>query len=103
MRSTSVAARAALLAGVLSGASGLGPAGGLGASAASAQEAQWIWSPADEGQNTAAGACYFRRAFDLNQPEAGEVQITADQAYELYVNSHKVGEGKNWRVMDIHD
>ncbi len=104
MRSMCVAARAALLAGLFFGLGADGSTGHFGLSAASAQEAQWIWSPADDGQGTSpAGTCFFRRAFDLNQPEAGEVQITADEGYELYVNSHKVGDGKNWHVMDIHD
>jgi putative heme-binding domain-containing protein len=39
----------------------------------------------------------------MAQPEAGEVQITADESYELYVNGRKVGEGHNWHVMDVHD
>lgn len=69
-------------------------------------EAQWIWSPAaDEHPKSGMplGTCYFRRSFDMVQPEAGEVQITADESYELYVNGRKVGEGHNWHVMDVHD
>ncbi len=98
MRSTSMAARTALLASTL-----ILPIA-FGTARASAQEAQWIWSPADDGQSsTPAGTCFFRRGFDLNQPEAGEVQIAADESYELYVNSRKVGEGKNWHVMDVYD
>jgi putative heme-binding domain-containing protein len=97
MRLMSMAARLALLAGTLIVLLGQEPR-------ASGQDAQWIWTPADDGQGSApAGTCFFRRAFDLAQPEAGEVQITADESYELFVNSRKVGEGKNWRVMDVHD
>ncbi|HEX3997810.1 MAG TPA: HEAT repeat domain-containing protein [Pirellulales bacterium] len=69
-------------------------------------EAQWIWSPAaDEHPKSSVplGTCYFRRSFEMTQPEAGEVQITADESYELYVNGRKVGEGHNWHVMDVHD
>ncbi len=69
-------------------------------------EAQWIWSPAaEEITKTASplGTCYFRRSFEMTQPESGEVQITADESYELYVNGRKVGDGHNWHVMDIHD
>ncbi len=69
-------------------------------------EAQWIWSPASDDHSKAGaplGTCYFRRSFDMTQPEAGEVQITADQSYELYVNGRKVGEANNWHIMDVHD
>ena len=71
-----------------------------------AQEMQWIWTPAyanNLSQKSPAGTCYFRRSFEMAQPEAGEVQITADESYELYVNGRKVGEGQNWHVMDVHD
>ncbi len=80
---------------------------GAGASLAAAplqQEPQWIWSPADEhNPNAIGGTCYFRRIFDLTQPESGEVQITADESYELFVNGRQVAGGKNWRVLDVHD
>jgi hypothetical protein len=39
----------------------------------------------------------------MTQPEAGEVQIAADESYELFVNGRRVGEGKNRHVMDVHD
>jgi putative heme-binding domain-containing protein len=96
------AARAAMIAAFLFGLGSVARRS-LGLSAASGQEPQWIWSPAVEGQKPAGGTCYFRRSFDMAQPEVGEVQVAADEAYELYVNGHKAGEGKNWRVMDIHD
>ncbi len=67
-----------------------------------AQDAQWIWSPGQTGE-IPLGACYFRKTFSLDQPEAGEVQISADNAYDLYVNGRRVGDGKNWRTMDVHD
>ena len=70
------------------------------------QDMQWIWTPAyvsNLGQKSPAGACYFRRTFEMTQPEAGEVQIAADHSYQLYVNGRKVGEGKNWHVMGSHD
>lgn len=76
------------------------------AKAKAIDEAQWIWSPADDEHSKAGvplGTCYFRRSFDMTQPEAGEVQITADQSYELYVNGRKAGEGNNWHIMDVHD
>jgi putative heme-binding domain-containing protein len=69
---------------------------------ASAQEAQWIWSPAQEHE-IPAGSCYFRKTIQTDQPEQAEIQITADDAYEVYVNGRKAGEGASWRVMQTHD
>ena len=82
------------------------PAPAVAAATDSSREAQWIWSPAAASQSSSTspiGTCFFRRSFDMNQPEAGEVQITADESYELYVNGRKAGEGHNWHVMGVHD
>jgi putative heme-binding domain-containing protein len=76
--------------------------GGGAAGQAAAQEAQWIWSPAQTGE-IPAGTCYFRKTFKSGQPEHAEIQISADEAFELYVNGRKVGEGNNWRVMQTFD
>ncbi len=50
-----------------------------------------------------AGAVYFRKSFPMNQVESGEVQISCDNAYELYVNGRKAGEGSDWHTLDSHD
>ncbi|MDZ4819189.1 MAG: HEAT repeat domain-containing protein [Planctomycetota bacterium] len=71
-------------------------------STAIAQDAQWIWSAAQE-RDIPVGTCYFRKTFNVDQPEEGVVEITADDAYELWVNGRQVGEAKNWRVMQSHD
>ncbi len=49
------------------------------------------------------GDCYFRKTFTLGTPEQGEIQIGADDGYELYVNGQKVGTGNNWKVLDVYD
>src|SRR3954447_9965755 len=67
---------------------------------ASAEDMQWIWRPAQPIDKKApSGDVYFRKSFPLGQPESGEVQISCDDAYELYVNGRKVGENDNWREM----
>ncbi len=76
--------------------------GGGSAQYLAAQEAQWIWSPAQTGE-VPAGSCYFRKTFNSQQPERAEIQISADETYELYLNGRKVGEGNNWRVMQAFD
>ena len=67
----------------------------MGGRMASAQEAQWIWhtgtalsDAVPKGQIT-----YFRKAINLRQSARGEVTITADDRYLLYVNGRLVGRG----------
>jgi putative membrane-bound dehydrogenase-like protein len=71
---------------------------------ASADDMQWVWSPAQPlEKNVPAGSCYFRKSFQLGLVESGEVQISCDNAYELYVNGRQVAEGDDWRTMKSHD
>ena len=58
------------------------------------QEAQWIWSPEHAADDVPPGvACHFRKVFPLRSPEAGQIAIAADDAYELYVNGRRVATG----------
>ena len=75
----------------------------LSASTASGQEPQWIWSSAHTKNEVPVGDCYFRKSFDLKGPELGEVQITADNRFELFVNDQPVGQGEDWRQMQVFD
>lgn len=65
--------------------------------------ANWIWSPAYDKDNAPVGDCYFRKTFTLQNPEFGQVHITCDNAYELYVNGRLAGQGNDWRKMNVHD
>ncbi|MGD9721035.1 MAG: c-type cytochrome [Pirellulales bacterium] len=67
------------------------------------REAEWIWSPAYEKELAPEGTCYFRKSFPLGAPEHGVIQIACDDSYELYVNGHHVGSGKNWKALDVYD
>ena len=53
--------------------------------------------PPHSKEEVPQGACYFRREIELVHPVEGQIQITADDAYELYVNGRQVGVGANWR------
>ncbi len=66
-------------------------------------DAQWIWSPAEAKDEVPVGDCYFRKTFVLANPETGQVQITADNQYELLVNGQAVASGNDWRHLQIHD
>ena len=71
--------------------------------AAQGGEAQWIWSPAFEKELAEPGVCFFRKSFTVAQAEQAEIQISADDQYELYVNGRQIGAGKNWKVMEVYD
>lgn len=54
---------------------------------------QWIWYPEPDVSNVAR---FFRRHFSVADPAAVRqawLQIGADDAYEVYLNGHKVGSG----------
>lgn len=57
---------------------------------------KWIWSPDGQEKNH---TCWFRNSFDI---PAGKVissaiiRMTADNAFVLYVNGQRVGEGSDW-------
>ena len=66
-------------------------------------DAQWIWSPAHAKNEVPVGDCYFRKSFKLGSPELGEVQITADNDFQLFVNGQPVGQGADWRQLEVYD
>lgn len=77
------AAPAALAAGWL--------CGGLLAAA----QPQWIWSPDHRKGIAPQGAvCHFRKTFSVRNPEAARIAIAADDAFELFVNGRRVGNGE---------
>ncbi len=65
--------------------------------------AEWIWSPAHTRNEVPQGACYFRKSFELGDPEFGEVQITADNGFEVFVNGQQVGVGNDWRQLKVFE
>ncbi len=65
--------------------------------------ANWIWSPAHAKDEVPVGDCYFRKTFTMQQPEFGQVHVTCDNQYELYVNGKLAGQGNDWRKMNVHD
>jgi putative heme-binding domain-containing protein len=72
--------------------------------AASAQEAQWIWTPEHEKEGVPSGAvCHFRKGFSVKDVDAANVAIAADDHYELYVNGRRVGTGSSTRKLVEYD
>lgn len=65
--------------------------------------AEWIWSPAHTRNEVPVGECYFRKTFEVSEPDVGEVQITADNEFELFVNGQSVGAGNDWRQLGVFE
>lgn len=77
--------------------------GGALGSRGLAQEAQWVWSAEQPQNKVPQGSCHFRKSFTLRAPEAGQISITADDTYELYVNGRKVASGESSKRIDKYD
>jgi putative membrane-bound dehydrogenase-like protein len=75
----------------------------ISASAVRAEVPQWIWSGAHKHREVPAATCYFRKVFEMGTPEAGQIEITGDDEYELFVNGHAIGSGNNWKQLDSFD
>jgi lysophospholipase L1-like esterase len=61
-----------------------------------AVEPQWIWNDAAAVNKAPAGDVLFRKAFDLETPSSGTLEIAADNYFELFVNGRRVGKGGGW-------
>jgi len=71
---------------------------------ATAQEAEWIWSPKYQKEAVPPGTTvHFRKTFNIKAPEAGQVSIYADDSYELFVNGRRIGSGDASRKMADYD
>ena len=64
--------------------------------------AQWIWfAEGDPAASAPVGVRYFRRSFTLSAERKmvkATVQLTADNACELYVNGKSAGHGDNFKI-----
>lgn len=74
-------------------------------STASADEAQWIWAngtaasdPIPVGQH-----CFFRKPINLRVAAKVQIEVAADDEYQLFVNGHLVGSGNTSRRVDRYD
>jgi putative heme-binding domain-containing protein len=71
--------------------------------AQAAAGAQWIWF--NEGNPIASAPAetrYFRRTFNIDRPfqkpvEEGTLDITADNAFTVWVNGVEIGKGNDWK------
>ena len=64
---------------------------------------KWIWDP--KGSET-QHSCWFRTAFDIpagRSVKQAIIKATADNAYTVFLNGKKVGEGDDWKKPGNHD
>jgi putative heme-binding domain-containing protein len=66
-------------------------------------DAKWIWTAQQQPAQAPPGVCYFRKLFNLRDPENGHIEIACDNRYELYVNGRLLGKGDDWRRLDRYD
>lgn len=62
-----------------------------------AAEPQWIWSSQNAAVKAPGGDVYFRKLFEVAEPESAQVQISADNQFELLINGREIGRGDNWQ------
>lgn len=65
--------------------------------------ARWIWTPEQQADQAPPGVVYFRKTFNMGDPESGRIEITCDNRYELFVNGRRVGTGQNWQQLDTYE
>jgi lysophospholipase L1-like esterase len=75
----------------------------LAGSPVSATEPQWIWSPEMQPQTNPAETVYFRVTFQVETPQAGTIEIAADNKYSLWINGERIGAGDDWQQLDRYD
>jgi hypothetical protein len=59
-------------------------------------KAKWVWSTANAQKAAAPGTVYFRKTFALDDVSSGEVLLTADNRFVLYVNGKRIASGEEW-------
>src|SRR6266511_1813001 len=71
--------------------------------AADSDEVQWVWfDEGDPASEAPAETRFFRRVFTINRPvqkvvDEADLDITADNAFTVWVNGVKVGSGDQWQ------
>ena len=69
----------------------------------SAQEAQWIWSPAHDKDDVPQVTCHFRKTIPLRAADQGTITIIADDQYELFLNGRRMGNGSGTEDLVEYD
>ncbi len=75
------------------------------ARAAEPADVNWIWfDEGDPAKEAPAGTRYFRRGLTVRRPvDEATLDITADNAFTVWVNGVKVGSGDDWKRVERFD
>lgn len=65
--------------------------------------ANWIWSPLQSHGNVPTGVCYFRHVFELDVQQPADIEIAADDTYEVFVNGRSACRGSGWKSLAKFD
>ncbi|MDZ4851606.1 MAG: PQQ-dependent sugar dehydrogenase [Pirellulaceae bacterium] len=68
-----------------------------------APKADWIWAASIPTNQAPKGAVYFRKSIQLSVLEKAQLQIGANDAYEVYVNGKRAGSGRKSEQIDTID
>jgi putative heme-binding domain-containing protein len=75
------------------------------ARAADTTGVQWIWfNEGDPLVSAPAATRYFRRTFDVGRAvDDATLELTADNAYTVWLNGTKIGSGDDWKRVERYD
>lgn len=59
-------------------------------------QSRWIWSSSGAAKSAPPGKVYFRKEVELDNVVSGEVMLSADNEFVLYVNGKRVASGEEW-------
>jgi len=68
-----------------------------------AQLGKWIWNP--DGKEL-KHSCWFRYTFEIPEGKTisqASIRLTADNAFVLYINGQRIGEGSDWEKPVSYD
>ncbi len=71
---------------------------------AAAPKADWIWTAGVPANQVPRGSAYFRKSIQFSALEQAQLQIGANDAYEVFVNGRRVGSdnvSENLKTIDI--
>ncbi|WP_165219435.1 HEAT repeat domain-containing protein [Aquisphaera insulae] len=71
----------------------------VGAAQREAGAPRWIWHGKAPGGGFPAGSIYLRKVLRVKEPSTLAVDVTADNAFALYLDGKLVAEGSDWKTV----
>ena len=67
------------------------------------REPEWIWSHEHKTGQVPFLSAHFRKTFYATSTTSAQLQIAADDAYEVFVNGQRIATGESWEHMDVYE